>query len=70
VELRVKTERNKITNRLLKEDMDKTNNTEWLRETTLQGTFRKGISDKTFKHLFFAIFPALKTMPVYIVNVG
>lgn len=50
--------------------MDKTNNTEWLRETTLQGTFRKGISDKTFKHLFFAIFPALKTMPVYIVNVG
>ena len=50
--------------------MNKTNkersereNSEWLWETTQNGTLRKGVSDKTFKDLFFAIFPALNTMP-------
>lgn len=49
--------------------MNKTNkkpereNTVWLRETTLDGTFRKGISDKAFKNLFFAILAALSTVP-------
>lgn len=38
-------------------------NTGWLKETALDGTFRKGISDKTFKNLFFAILLALSTVP-------
>ena len=59
---------------IVKEDMNKTNkgqsererereNSAWLREATLDGTLRKGVSDKTFKHLFFVILPALNTVP-------
>ena len=57
---------------IAKDNMNKTNkeqrerereNSAWLREATLDGTLRKGVSDKTFKHLFFVILPALNTVP-------